>query len=34
MIRRKFIQLVGEHIYTTRWKIRRNMLSSLSFLNS
>ena len=28
----KLIQLVGKSIYANRWKIRKNTLSSLSFL--
>ena len=28
----KLIQLLGKSIYANRWKIRKNMLSSLVFL--
>ena len=31
---RKLIQPLGKSIYTDRWKIRKNMLSSLSFVIS
>ncbi len=30
----KLIQPLGKFIYANRWKIRKNMLSSLSFVTS